>query len=102
MTIGIPKEIKEQEQRVGLLPSTAQTLVGHGHTVLVQKNAGVGCGYPDEEYVKAGAQIVESAEKIFQRADMIRKVEEPLPAEWPMFRRGPITFTHLSLIASQP
>src|SRR3989440_10093248 len=87
MTIGIPKEIKEQEQRVGLLPSTAQTLVGHGHTVLVQKNAGVGCGYPDEEYVKAGAQIVESAEEIFQRADMIVKVKEPLPAEWPLLRR---------------
>jgi len=64
MTIGIPKEIKEQEQRVGLLPSAAQTLVGHGHTVLVQKNAGVGSGYPDEEYVKGGAQIVESGEEI--------------------------------------
>src|SRR5947208_2462675 len=102
MTIGIPKEIKEQEQRVGLLPSTAQTLVGHGHTVLVQKNAGVGCGYPDEEYVKAGAQIVESAEEIFQRADMIVKVKEPLPAEWPLLRRGQILFTYLHLAASKP
>src|SRR5882757_9415839 len=102
MTIGIPKEIKEQEQRVGLLPSTAQTLVGHGHTVLVQKNAGVGCGYPDQEYVKAGAQIVESAEEIFQRADMIVKVKEPLPAEWPLLRRGQILFTYLHLAASKP
>ena len=102
MTIGIPKEIKEQEQRVGLLPSTAQTLVGHGHTVLVQKNAGVGSGYPDEEYVKAGAQIVESAEEIFQRADMIVKVKEPLPAEWPLLRRGQILFTYLHLAASKP
>src|SRR2546429_7857229 len=102
MTIGIPKEIKEQEQRVGLVPSTAQTLVGHGHTVLVQKNAGVGCGYPDEEYVKAGAQIVESAEEIFQRADMIVKVKEPLPAEWPLLRRGQILFTYLHLAASKP
>jgi len=101
MTIGIPKEIKEQEQRVGLLPSTAQTLVGHGHTVLVQKNAGVGSGYPDEEYIKAGAQIVESAEEIFQRADMIVKVKEPLPAEWPLLRRGQILFTYLHLAASK-
>jgi len=102
MTIGIPKEIKEQEQRVGLLPSAAQTLVGHGHTVLVQKNAGIGSGYFDEEYVKAGAQIVESAEEIFQRADMIVKVKEPLPAEWPLLRRGQILFTYLHLAASKP
>src|SRR6266705_4172306 len=102
MTIGIPKEIKEQEQRVGLLPSSAQTLSAHGHTVLVQKNAGVGSGYPDEEYVKAGAQIVESVEEIFQRADMIVKVKEPLPAEWPLLRRGQILFTYLHLAASKP
>src|SRR5438128_10774501 len=102
MTIGIPKEIKEQEQRVGLLPSTAQTLVGHGHTVLMQRNAGVGSGYPDEEYVKAGAQIVESAEEIFRRADMIVKVKETLPAEWPLLRRGQILFTYLHLAASKP
>src|SRR5437588_1648233 len=101
MTIGIPKEIKEQEQRVGLLPSTAQTLVGHGHTVLVQKNAGIGSGYTDEEYVKAGAQIVESAEEIFRRADMIVKVKEPLLAEWPLLRRGQILFTYLHLAASK-
>src|SRR5438067_3940853 len=101
MTIGIPKEIKEQEQRVGLLPSTTQTLVGRGHTVLVQKNAGVGSGYADEEYVKAGAQIVESAEEIFRRADMIVKVKEPLPAEWPLLRRGQILFTYLHLAASK-
>src|SRR5947208_14210442 len=102
MTIGIPKEIKEQEQRVGLLPSAAQTLVGHGHAVLVQKNAGVGSGYTEEEYIKAGAQIVESAEEIFQRADMIVKVKEPLSAEWPLLRRGQIVFTYLHLAASKP
>src|SRR5437868_13162208 len=102
MTIGNPKEIKEQEQRVGLLPSTAQTLIGHGHTVLVQKNAGIGSGYPDEEYVKAGAQIVESAEEIFQRADTIVKVKEPMPAEWPLLRRGQILFTYLHFAAGKP
>src|SRR5438477_10451526 len=102
MTIGIPQEIKEQEQRVGLLPSTAQTLVGHGHTVVVQKNAGVGSGYPDEEYIKAGAQIVESADEIFQRADMTVNAEEPLPAEWPLLRRGQVLSTVLHLAASTP
>jgi len=102
MTIGIPKEIKEQEQRVGLLPSTTQALVARGHTVLVQKNAGVGSGYSDEEYSKAGARIVESAEEIFQQADMIVKVKEPLPPEWPLLRRGQILFTYLHLAASRP
>src|SRR5438105_5125524 len=102
MTIGIPKEIKEQEQRVGLLPSSAQALVARGHTVLVQKNAGVGSGYSDEEYIKAGAQIIESAQEIFQRADMIVKVKEPLPPEWPLLRRGQILFTYLHLAASKP
>ncbi|MBV9010011.1 MAG: alanine dehydrogenase, partial [Verrucomicrobia bacterium] len=61
MTIGVPREIKEQENRVGLLPATAQSLTKRGHTVLVQKNAGVGSGYPDEQYVQAGAQIIETA-----------------------------------------
>ena len=102
MTIGIPKEIKEQEQRVGLLPSSARALVARGHTVLVQKNAGVGSGYSDEEYIKAGAQIIESAQEIFQRADMIVKVKEPLPPEWPLLRRGQILFTYLHLAASKP
>ncbi|PYL45583.1 MAG: alanine dehydrogenase [Verrucomicrobia bacterium] len=102
MTIGIPKEIKEQEQRVGLLPSSAQALVARGHTVIVQKNAGIGSGYSDEEYVKAGAQIIESAQEIFQRADMIVKVKEPLPPEWPLLRRGQILFTYLHLAASKP
>ena len=102
MTIGIPKEIKEQEQRVGLLPSSAQALVARGHTVLVQKSAGVGSGYSDEEYIKAGAQIIESAQEIFQRADMIVKVKEPLPPEWPLLRRGQILFTYLHLAASKP
>src|SRR6476659_2571106 len=102
MTIGIPKEIKEQEQLVGLLPSSTQALVARGHTVLVQKNAGVGSGYSDEEYIKAGAQIIESAQEIFQRADMIVKVKEPLPPEWPLLRRGQILFTYLHLAASKP
>src|SRR5438105_14864611 len=102
MTIGIPKEIKEQEQPVGPLPSKPLAIVAVGHTVIVQRNAGVGSGYSDEEYVKAGAQIIEAAQEIFQRADMIVKVKEPLPPEWPLLRRGQILFTYLHLAASKP
>jgi alanine dehydrogenase len=101
MTIGVPKEIKEQESRVGLLPATAQTLRKRGHTVLVQKNAGVGSGYPDQQYLDAGAEILDSAEEVFQRGDMIVKVKEPLPAEWPLLRKGQILFTYLHLAASK-
>jgi alanine dehydrogenase len=102
MTIGVPKEIKEQENRVGLLPSTARTLTSRGHTVLVEKNAGVGSGYLDEEYVKAGAEVSESAGDVFRRADMIVKVKEPLKAEWSLLRKGQILFTYLHLAASKP
>ena len=101
MIIGIPKEIKEQEDRVGLLPSSARILTNRGHAVLVQRNAGVGSGYPDEDYAKAGAEIVDSAEEIFKRADMIVKVKEPLPAEWPLLRKDQILFTYLHLAASK-
>src|SRR6266571_4624104 len=102
MIIGVPKEIKEQEQRVALLPSAAGQLVRREHSVLVEKSAGVGSGYPDEEYVKAGAEIVVLAKEVFARADMIVKVKEPLPAEWPLLRRGQILFTYLHLAASKP
>src|SRR5690349_1189870 len=102
MIIGIPKEIKEQEQRVGLLPSAANQLTRRGHSVLVQKSAGLGSGYPDQDYVKAGAEIVEQAKDVFARADMIVKVKEPLKAEFPLLRRGQILFTYLHLAASKP
>jgi alanine dehydrogenase len=102
MIIGIPKEIKEQEQRVALLPSAAEQLKRRGHSVLVEKNAGVGSGYSDEEYVKAGAEIVDAAAEVFKRADMIVKVKEPLKAEFPLLRKGQILFTYLHLAASKP
>ena len=101
MIIGVPKEIKEQEQRVGLLPSAAEQLKRRGHSVLVEKNAGVGSGYSDEEYKKAGAEIVDSAKDVFARADMIVKVKEPLPAEFSLLRQGQILFTYLHLAASK-
>jgi alanine dehydrogenase len=101
MIIGIPKEIKEQEQRVALLPSAAGQLTRRGHSVVVQKNAGIGSGYPDDDYVKAGAEIVDQAKDVFARADLIVKVKEPLGAEFPLLRKGQILFTYLHLAASK-
>ena len=100
MIIGIPKEIKEQEQRVALLPSAAEQLIRRGHSVLVQKDAGLGSGYPDEDYVKAGAEIVDTAKEVFARAEIIVKVKEPLKTEFPLLRKGQILFTYLHLAAS--
>jgi alanine dehydrogenase len=102
MIIGVPKEIKEQEQRVALLPSATNQLTRRGHSVLVERNAGIGSGYPDQDYIKAGAEIVEQAKEVFARADMIVKVKEPLKAEFPLLRRGQILFTYLHLAASKP
>src|SRR5262245_64659352 len=101
MIIGVPKEIKEQEQRVALLPSGTNELTKHGHSVFVEKDAGLGSGYPDQDYVKAGAEIVNQAKEVFGRADMIVKVKEPLKAEFPLLRRGQILFTYLHLAASK-
>ncbi len=101
MIVGVPKEIKEQEQRVALLPSGAEQLVKQGHSVLVEKNAGLGSGYPDEEYSKAGAELVGGPDEVFARADMIVKVKEPLAAEFPRLRKGQILFTYLHLAASR-
>jgi alanine dehydrogenase len=101
MIIGVPREIKEQENRVGLLPSAAEQLKRRGHSVLVEKNAGIGSGYPDEDYIKAGAEIVDLAKDVFARADMIVKVKEPLKAEFPFLRKGQILFTFLHLAASK-
>lgn len=102
MIIGVPKEIKEQEQRVALVPSAAEQLKKRGHSVIVQKSAGVGSGYPDEEYRRAGAEILDSAEEVWARADMIVKVKEPLKAEFPLLRKGQILLTYLHLAATRP
>src|SRR4030081_3724349 len=102
MIIGVPKEIKQQEHRVGLIPSTAATLARQGHNVLVQKSAGVGSGYSDEDYIGAGAKRIERAEDVFAKADMIVKVKEPLPPEYGLLRKGQILFTYLHLAASKP
>jgi len=99
--IGVPKEIKEQERRIALVPSAAELLTKRGHTVLLEKNGGIGSGYSDEEYRKAGAEIVDLAKDVFARADMIVKVKEPLPAEFPLLRKKQILFTYLHLAASK-
>src|SRR5437868_4100295 len=102
MIIGVPKEIKEQEHRVGLVPATASTLTRRGHTVLVQKSAGIGSGFADEDYVAVGAKIIDTAEELFRKAEMIVKVKEPLKAEYGLLRKGQILFTYLHLAASKP
>jgi len=101
MIIGIPKEIKEQEHRVALLPSAAYQLVKRGHTVLVEKAAGQGCGYPDEEYARAGAILFDSHAEVFACAEMIVKVKEPLASELPLIRPGQTLFTYLHLAANK-
>ncbi len=97
MLVGVPKEIKNNEFRVGITPSGVQELLQHGHQVLVQKNAGEAIGFTDELYVQAGACIVEEALDIFAKADMIVKVKEPQLHECAMLREGQLLFTYLHL-----
>ena len=101
MVIGVPKEIKDQEFRVALLPSAAYQLIKRGHRVVVEANAGAGSGYPDADYAQAGAEVVAAHEKVFAEADFIIKVKEPQPTESPLLRRGQILFTYLHLAASK-
>jgi alanine dehydrogenase len=100
MLIGVPKEIKTQEHRVGLLPSAVYQLVKHGHEVVVERNAGVDSGYPDEDYGAAGAKLVETHEEAFS-ADLVVKVKEPLASEYGFLRKGQTLFTYLHLAASR-
>jgi len=97
MLVGVPKEIKNHEYRVGLTPSSVRELVNHGHRVLLQRNAGFEIDLGDEQYETAGAELVNTAEEIFSRADMIVKVKEPQPAELAMLREDQILFTYLHL-----
>ncbi len=101
MTIGLPKEIKSREYRVALAPSTAYQLVKRGHAVIVESLAGAGSGYPDADYAHAGAKLVSSHAAVFEQADLIVKVKEPLPEEYPLLRTGQILFTYLHLAADR-
>ena len=100
--IGVPKEIKVQEYRVGLVPAGVKALVDRGHQVLVETKAGVGCGNPDEDYVRWGAQIVDSAAEVWDRAEMIVKVKEPIAPEYPLFKDGQVQYTYFHLAAAVP
>jgi alanine dehydrogenase len=101
MKIGVPKEIKEQEHRVAVLPSVVYQLTKLGHQLYVERNAGAGAGYPDTEYARAGAIMLDRHADIFHEGDLVVKVKEPLPQEYPLLRKGQILFTYLHLAASR-
>jgi alanine dehydrogenase len=101
MIIGVPREIKDDEYRVAMLPVGAEELVRDGHQVLVQAGAGLGSGLADHAYLQAGAELVASADEIFRRSDLVVKVKEPLPPEWPLIRPGQAIFTYFHFAASR-
>ena len=101
MHIGIPKEIKNNEYRVSVTPTAVKTLISHGHTVSVEHNAGNGSGFSNEEYINAGATIETSPNLIYQRADMIIKVKEPLAEEYSYIREGQIIYTYFHFASSE-
>ena len=94
MKIGIPKEIKNNENRVGMTPAGVAELVKHGHTVYVQQSAGENSGFSDEKYLEAGAEILPAIEDVYATADMIVKVKEPIEPEYPLVREGQVVFTY--------
>lgn len=100
MIVGIPREILQDELRVAAVPAGVEELTKAGHRVLVEKGAGEGSGFSDEEYARAGAEIVESGEKVWLNADLVVKVKEPVPREYGLIREGQIIFTYLHLAAA--
>jgi alanine dehydrogenase len=101
MLVGVPKEIKDHEFRVSVTPAGAREYAARGHHVIVERSAGLGSGFADEEFLLAGAEIAPSAEDVFSRADMIVKVKEPLPSEFALLRPGQLLFTYLHLAADE-
>jgi alanine dehydrogenase len=99
--IGVPKEVKEQEGRVSMQPDGVAELVDHGHEVVVQAAAGEGAGFEDQGYVSCGARVVETADEVFEAADLIVKVKEPVPEEYDRFHEGQELFTYLHLAADK-
>lgn len=98
MIIGVPKEIKNNENRVALTPGGVSQLIGNGHRVLVESGAGLGSGFTNEDYVSAGAEILEDRKQVWD-AEMVMKVKEPLAEEYAYFRQGLVLFTYLHLAA---
>lgn len=97
MLIGVPKEIKDNENRVGMTPAGVKALVDNGHQVVIEQQAGIGSGFTDEAYSEAGGQIVATAKEVFDKAEMIMKVKEPLSSEYDLLREGQVIFTYLHL-----
>ena len=101
MLVGVPKEIKNNENRVAMTPAGVHELVSRGHQVLVETSAGSGSGFMDRDYMAAGAVIATSAKEVWDKAEMVVKVKEPIAAEYPMMRKGQVLFTYLHLAASK-
>jgi alanine dehydrogenase len=101
MIVGVPKEIKTAENRVALVPAGAEALSSDGHTVLVERGAGMGSGFADESYAAAGARIVPGADEVWSKAEMIMKVKEPIEVEWPKIKNGQLLFTYFHFAASE-
>ena len=101
MKIGIPKEIKTNENRVSLVPAGAEALVAAGHTVFVEQGAGEGSGFADDQYTAVGAQLLPTADAVWKEAEMIIKVKEPIAVEWPRMRKGQTIFTYFHFAADE-
>ena len=102
MIIGIPKEIKNNENRVSLTPSGAKELTKRGHKVYVQATAGANSGFPDKDYVAAGAELLPTIEEVYAKAEMIIKVKEPIEPEYKLIRQGQLVFTYFHFASSEP
>jgi alanine dehydrogenase len=101
MIIGVPKEIKTNENRVALVPAGAEAFVTRGHEVFLEQGAGLGSGFPDQAYVAAGAKILPTADVVWTKADMIMKVKEPIAVEWPRMRAGQVIYTYFHFAAAE-
>jgi alanine dehydrogenase len=101
MLVGVPKEIKPDEYRVGMIPAGVEELTRRGQRVLIERGAGLGSGITDEDYTASGAEIVNTAAEVYGAADLIVKVKEPLPPEWPLLRSGQLVFTYFHFAASE-
>src|SRR5204862_6440134 len=101
MKIGVPKEIKTNENRVALVPAGAEAVVAAGHSVAIEKGAGEGSGFPDSAYTSAGARIGADADAVWREAEMIMKVKEPIKPEWPRMRKGQVIFTYFHFAADR-
>src|SRR5665811_252454 len=102
MIVGVPREVKDRENRVSATPAAVHEYVTHGHDVIVERSAGAGSGFGDAEYAAEGARLAERHEDVFAEADMIIKVKEPIASEYDLLREGQILYTYLHLAADEP